>query len=312
MTEIKSYVHGLYPRSEELVAATRDADRGRTTVATVDAQRRADRDAFVALQRESGLSHLAGGGFSWQDLFRPLVAACSGLEAGPLTRWFDNNTFYRTPVMRGPLALDPAALDLDHAEVGLLPGPYTFARLAAADLTTGELMQTLTSDVLRPAAEEYARHGATILHLEEPSLVVHGMADDGWPRLADALLALRDGLDVQVAVHTYFGDAGPWLDRLCSLPVDLVGVDLTETDVSALARPWNTGLLLGCLDGRASIIEDPGALAAVVLHVLEVARPPTLVVSSGSNLEYLPRAIADEKVRVLGAATAKAREESGC
>ena len=38
MTHVAAYVHGIYPRSEELVAATRDLDRGRTTAEAVTAQ----------------------------------------------------------------------------------------------------------------------------------------------------------------------------------------------------------------------------------------------------------------------------------
>jgi hypothetical protein len=37
-----------------------------------------------------------------------------------------------------------------------------------------------------------------------------------------------------------------------------------------------------------------------------------LFLSSGGDLELLPRAVAEQKVRVLGAATRQLREELGC
>ena len=38
---------------------------------------------------------------AWQDLFRPLVDASEGLEAGGLTRFLDTNTFFRAPHATG-------------------------------------------------------------------------------------------------------------------------------------------------------------------------------------------------------------------
>jgi methionine synthase II (cobalamin-independent) len=241
-----------------------------------------------------------------------LVDACAGLATGPLTRWFDNNTFIRTPVVRGELAFDRASFAAEDSEVGLLPGPYTFSRLAGTDLDRNTLMGMLTQDVLRPAAAELVARGARILHLQEPWLVAHGIEVDDWSYLADALRLVRDGLDAQMVVHTYFGNAAPWLDRLQMLPVDAIGVDLTETDVAALERPWPVGILLGCLDGRSSVLEEVDATVAVARHVVEVARPPVLALSSSCDLELLPRTLADRKVQVLGEAALRLRQELGC
>lgn len=133
--EITAYQHGIYPHSEDLVAATRDLARGRTSAEAVDEQRRRDRAAFVELQREGGLDYFFSGLLEWPDLFRPLVEASSGLAAGPLMRWFDNNTFFRAPVLDGSVRLDgerfagSASLDgVPEPRVGVLPGPYSFAR----------------------------------------------------------------------------------------------------------------------------------------------------------------------------------------
>ena len=47
MPEIKAYAPGIYARSEELVQATRDLDRGRTTEEAVAAQQDVDLRAFL-------------------------------------------------------------------------------------------------------------------------------------------------------------------------------------------------------------------------------------------------------------------------
>jgi len=329
VTEIACYVHGSFPRSEELVAATRDADRGRRPISAVAAQRDLDRAGFLALQASAGLDYRSAGWMSWADLFRPLIDACPGLATGALTRWFDTNTFFRAPVVVGPLELDRAAFaarladdvgppgtdrapGTDRGRLGLLPGPYTFSQLAEPDTDRDALLRRVAGELVRPAAEELRNAGVTLLHLQEPALVARPVEADSWRHLNEALRLITDGLGIRVVVHTYYGDAGPLLARLRELPVDAIGVDLTETDLDSLRGPWPLGLLAGCLDGRSSRPEAEAATVALARRILEIAQPPTLYLSSGGDLELLPRAVAEQKVRVLGAATRRLREELGC
>ena len=321
MTEITCYLHGSYPHSEALVAVARDAARGRRPASDVRGQRRVDQAALEAVQREAGLTFVSSGMLGWQDLFRPLAAACPGWGTGPLRRWFGTNTFVRTPVPRGTAGLDRElfAAELDRAGsaeeaggVGTLPGPYTFSRIADTSQDRDVLIGDLARGVLRPAAEELIARGARLIHLQEPWLAAHGIDDRCWPLLAGGLHRVRDGLGVPVVVHTYFGDAGPWLDRLRALPADAVGVDLTETDIGALSGRWRTGLLLGCIDGRSSLVEDAASTAALARRILRMANPPWLILSSGCDLELLPRTVADRKMLMLGEAAKLLKREPAC
>ena len=61
MPEIRAYAPGIYARSEKLVQATRDLDRGRTTEQAAEEQRLADLRAFIEAQREVGLDYFSDG-----------------------------------------------------------------------------------------------------------------------------------------------------------------------------------------------------------------------------------------------------------
>src|SRR5918994_477052 len=99
LPEIRAYVPGIYARSEELVQATRDLDRGRTTEEAAEEQRLADLRAFIEAQREAGLDYFSDGLLNWQDIFRPFDESAEGLRPGPLTRFLNTNTFYRAPAV---------------------------------------------------------------------------------------------------------------------------------------------------------------------------------------------------------------------
>src|SRR6266571_1989296 len=55
---MKAFAPGIYPRSEALVQATRDLDRGRTTPEAVDTQVERDLEELVSVQQAAGLDPL--------------------------------------------------------------------------------------------------------------------------------------------------------------------------------------------------------------------------------------------------------------
>ncbi len=313
---VAAYQHGIYPRSEDVVAATRGLERGRTTPDEVAAAYRADRDDFIEAQREAGLDFFSDGLLRWQDIFRPLVGLSGGLDARALVRWFDNNSFFRAPEVTGDLTVTgpvPAEVadedEVPGPRVATLPSPYLFSRAAHSDDYRNALMLDLTREVLRPVCESLAGRGYGVIHLEEPWLPYHGMDAADWGEFEKAVLELREATaGVTLVLHTYFADSGPYVDRLRKLPIDALGVDFVQTDVDELGSGWEIGLLAGALDGRSSPIEPAEETAAFIRQVAEAVQPTALFVSSNCELEFLPRDLAREKVRRLGEIAARVRE----
>jgi 5-methyltetrahydropteroyltriglutamate--homocysteine methyltransferase len=314
--QIAAYQHGIYPRSERVVAATRGIERGRTSPDEVAAAYAADTGEFVEIQREARLDFYSDGLLRWQDLFRPLVQLSAGMDARALVRWFNNNSFFRAPEVTGDLTLTgpiPAEMaddgDLPEPKMATLPSPFLFSRATSSDEDRDALMMTLTREVLSPVAAGLAAHGYRLIHLQEPWLVYFGMDPAGWDDFAKAVEELRDATEgLTLVLHTYFGDAGPYAERLRSLPVDAVGVDFVETDLDELGTGWETGLVAGVLDGRRSPVESAYGTAAFVRRVADALEPSALFVSSNCELELLPRDLARRKVLRLGEVSARLKE----
>lgn len=311
---IAAYLHGIYPRSEELVAATRDLDRGRTTPEAVAERQAQDLHELVDLQREAGLTYFTDGLITWQDLFRPLVDATPGLATGALVRWFDNNTFYRAPEARGPIGLNgrfpdvlETASEVPEPRVATLPSPYTFSRVAVHG-RPNRAMSEIAEGVLKPVARRLANEGYALIQLQEPWLAFHGIHEDDWGPFAEAVATITEGLDATTVLHTYFGDASPHTERLQDLAVDVIGFDFVETDLDRLGSGWTKGVLVGCVDGRRSVVEPADQIVALVERVAERLAAPSMYVANNSDLELLPRDLAAEKVRTLGRAVARLNE----
>ena len=305
---VLAYQPGIYPRSERVVAATRGLERGRVTQAEVDGAYREDLDDFVQVQKQARLDFFSDGLLRWQDIFRPLAHA-AGVPARILTRWFDNNAFFRAPELETTLGSRDVILDaivpdgsVPLPRVGTLPSPYMFSRAAATHADRNQLMLDIARDVLQPAARVLAGAGCRLIHLQEPWVGFFGIEGGDVAPFERALAALGDGVDAGIVLHVYYGDAGRFADWLRRLPVHAVGVDLVETDLAALGTGWEVGLMAGCVDGRSSIVEDEERTAELVRQVAEMVQPPVLYVSSSSDLELLPRDVARLKVQCLGGA----------
>jgi len=290
--ELQAFVPGIYPRSEALVQATRDLDRGRTTPEAVDEQVERDLAEVVSAQQAAGLDLLADGMLRWQDHFRPLLEAADGLETGALTRFLDTNTFYRAP--KATSATPKLSRSLDEGYVAqlparrlvTLPSPYALAH------GTGIPPTVLAEGVLKPALEGL---DAELVVLAEPFFARD--EDAKLEDLAEALAALTGG--PKLALWLEFGDAKRALEEgAADLPVEGLGIDFYATHLEDLPDGFDKLLLAGVVDARSSVLEEPREIAAFVerLDVERIALVPN------GDLQYVSQPFAQEKLARLGKA----------
>jgi 5-methyltetrahydropteroyltriglutamate--homocysteine methyltransferase len=292
---VEAFVPGLYPRSEALVQATRDLDRGRTTQEAVDEQLERDLAALVSVQQAAELDLLADGMLRWQDHFRPLLEAADGLETGALTRFLDTNTFYRAPRattvaprLPGPLG-ERYLAPLPGPRLVTLPSPYALAR------GTGIPPKVLAEGVLKPALEGLE---AELVVLAEPFLARD--PDAGAAELDEPLQAFAGG--PKLVVWFTFGDARRLLEQgAADLPVDGLGIDFYATHATDVPEGFAKLLLAGVLDARSSQLEEPRELAAFV-EVLRGRGVEQIALVPNGDLQYVSEPIAREKLARLGKA----------
>jgi 5-methyltetrahydropteroyltriglutamate--homocysteine methyltransferase len=291
--ELKAFAPGIHPRSETLVQATRDLDRGRTTQEAVEEQVERDLEELVSAQQAAGLDLLADGMLRWQDHFRPLLEATDGLENGALTRFLDTNTFYRAP--KATTGTPSLSQRLGERYVAPLPGPrlVTLPSPSALAHGTGISPREMAEGVLRPALDGLE---AELVVLAEPF-------DPDLEDLAEALEVLAGG--PRLALWLEFHDAGPALERgAAELPVEALGIDFYATHVEALPAGFEKLLLAGVVDARSSVPEEPREIAGFVerLDVERIALVPN------GDLQYVSQPIALEKIARLGKAKAATTE----
>jgi 5-methyltetrahydropteroyltriglutamate--homocysteine methyltransferase len=292
VAELQAFAPGIYPRSEALVQATRDLDRGRTTPEAVDDQVERDLAELVSAQQAAGLDLISDGMLRWQDQFRPLLEGADGLETGALTRFLDTNTFYRAP--RATSADPKLSSPPGERYVAPLPGPrlVTLPSPFALAKGTGIPPKVLAQSVLKPALDGL---DVELVVLAEPFLAREEEAE--LDLLAEALETLAGG--PKLALWLEFGDAKNVLDEgVADLPVEGLGIDFYATHVADVPNGFDKLLLAGVVDARSSVPEEPREIAAFVerLDVERIALVPN------GDLQYVSQPVAQEKLARLGKA----------
>ena len=290
--DLKAYAPGIYPRSEALVQATRDLDRGRTTGEAVEERFERDFRELVSVQEQAGLALLSDGLLRWQDLFRPLAERSEGLDARPLTRFLDTNTFFRAVLVAGEPRLNdplPAPNLPAGAWLATLPAPAALSHATGGEASA----RALAANVLAPQTEAYAEAGCARIVLADPFLARGG-------DVGEAVAALSEVPDaVPLTLQLPFGDAAPVLAQLADAPVDAIGVDFYSTSLDGVPDRYPKEIMAGVIDSRSSALEDPAQIGRFVESLAEKS-PAGISLSPNGDLQFVPEAIAREKIARLG------------
>jgi len=300
------HLTGVFPRPEQLIEVSRRFDRGLVNETELNEHQNRSAQELIRLQVENHFDLVVDGQLTWQDLFRPFAKLSTGIEPGTLTRWFDNNTFYRTPIVKGKVRRSTVPVDEffqhnllpnDHRKA-ILPGPFTFAKLSQneSNISFPDLVDDL-AHLLADVANELSRKGYGFIQFNEPSL---NTANQDELKLAkDAFETLKNGSSSMI--QTYFGNIHDIITDLLDFPVDSIGIDFYANDLNDLTQhKFNRGLSCGCVDGRNSLLESPQQIIDLITKVRTSIEPGGLYVGPNCDLEFLPYVVAEKKVRLLG------------
>ena len=326
MRMISCYVTGILPRPKELIEATRNYDRGRVSRGELE---KAFEDATlkaINAQLSAGLSYITDGMLTWQDLLRPFTENLSGVKIGSLARWFNNNMFYRKPVIVDEIRRKKSIAETAHTNFlpknlpwkAILPAPYTFAQLSENRFFKGETeLMFAYAKTLREEIKDLAKLGFKYVQLSDPALVYKSITTstsrDELDTVSEALKVVTEGTPIKTCLQTFFGDFSQILPEALEFPMNHFGIDLYETDFEKLKQySFEKGVALGVVDSRSSLAENQDELITVAKEIIDSiyhSKMKEIFICPNCDLEFLPWERAKEKLKVLGTVAKRLREE---
>jgi 5-methyltetrahydropteroyltriglutamate--homocysteine methyltransferase len=262
----------------------------------------------LTIQADAGLGLLTDGQVRWMDEVTYVAGRLGGVALGKMIRWFDTNTYFREPVVESAVRWHEPITGRDYAFArdstplpvkAVLPGPYTLARVTR-DETYGDLLALALAyaEALNHEARVLQSLSAPVIQFNEPAITLN--QDDSAIAMA-AWRRLLQGLDVETAVHLYFGPAAAILPVATAAGFITVGIDATlPENMRALETgPLPRKLCLGAVDARVTRMESREEVAALVRRAERAMGDRPMYLSPNMGLEFLPREQAWMKLRLL-------------
>ena len=298
---ISSYTFGIYPRSEELIEATRK------NTENLDSLFQKETEEYISAQKNAGLGLVSDPLLKWDDIFRPF-SNLSSVTPTALNRIYEMNTFYRVLsfdgqdlVGGGNIVQSNLDSSLPKNKTAAIPEPFTFAELHTSNKFKRKEDFTINlAKMLRVEIDSLVKSGFEAIQLLGPSIAYNNEVDFGL--VSDALKILTSGLEAKTILHTYFGDVSKKIESLLDLPVSGLGFDITTTPASSIEKHSFSDKLLtvGIINSFNTAIEKPQECIKQVDEINAKTKPKESYVSTNFDLEYVPKEFAMNKISVLG------------
>ena len=298
---ISSYTFGIYPRSEELIEATRK------NTENLDSLSQKETEEYISAQKNANLGFVSDPLLKWDDIFRPFSNLTS-VNLSSLNRIYEMNTFYRILSFDGLDFTDGGKIIQSNLDSSLpknrtvaIPEPFTFAQLhTSKEFKSKEDFTINLAKILRAEVNSLVESGFEVIQLLAPSIAYNKEVDFGV--ISDALKIITDGLKAKTILHTYFGDVSTKIESLLDLPVSGLGFDITTTPTSSIEKHSFSDKILtvGIINSFNTAIEKPQECIKQVDEINTKTNPKESYVSNNFDLEYVPKEFAMDKISVLG------------
>lgn len=298
---ISSYTFGIYPRSEELIEATRKSTEN------LDSLFQSETKEYISAQKNANLGFVSDPLLKWDDIFRPF-SNLSEVTPTALNRIYEMNTFYRVLSFDGFAFTDGGNTVKSNLDSSLpknktvaIPEPFTFAELHTSnELKRKEDFVINLAKMLRVEIDSLVESGFEVIQLLAPSIAYNKEVD--FDVVSDALNIITDGLKAKTILHTYFGDVSTKIESLLNLPVSGLGFDITTTPASSIEKHSFSDKILtvGIINSFNTAIEKPQECIKLVDEINAQTKPKESYVSNNFDLEYVPKEFAMNKISVLG------------
>jgi 5-methyltetrahydropteroyltriglutamate--homocysteine methyltransferase len=190
-----------------------------------------------------------------------------------------------------------------------VPGPFTMSQQAQNDFyeSAEEAAMDYALAVNAEIKDLFAA-GADIVQIDEPYM--QARPERAREYGLKALNCALEGIAGETAVHICFDYAAiiherpsgySFLPELSASPVKQVSIETAQSnlDCSVLKSLPNKKIMVGCVDLSDPKVESPQTIVARVRRAMAYLRAEDIVLAPDCGLKYLPREVADGKIRSM-------------
>jgi 5-methyltetrahydropteroyltriglutamate--homocysteine methyltransferase len=200
-----------------------------------------------------------------------------------------------------------------------VPGPFTMSQQAQNDFYKDEAEMAMDyAAAVNEEIRDLFEAGADVVQIDEPYM--QARPDKARKYGLDALNRALDGVKGTTAVHICFGYAHViherpagynFLPELEHSHAHQISIETAQSnlDTSVLEKLPSKTILLGVLNLADMTVETPELVAERIRRALPHVPADRIIVAPDCGLKYLPREVADGKMRAMVEGAAIVRKE---
>ena len=285
----------------------------------------------IKAQEEAGLDIITDGEIRRESYSNRFATALEGVDidnpGSALDRSGHPNPVPRIvgPIRRKrPVAVDDVNFLRAHTAKPIkmtVPGPFTMSQQAQNDFygSDEEAAMDYAAAVNEEIRDLFAA-GAAVVQIDEPYM--QARPEKARQYGLKAVNRALDGITGTTCVHVCFGYAAiiherpsgySFLPELSACTCQQISIETAQSslDCSVLTGLAGKQILLGVLDLSDMQVETPETVAARIRRALPFVPAEGIVVAPDCGMKYLPRDVANGKMRAMVAGAAIVRQEIG-
>lgn len=202
-----------------------------------------------------------------------------------------------------------------------VPGPFTMLQQAQNDFYASEEEAAMDYAVaINEEIKDLFAHGADVVQVDEPYM--QARPEKARQYGIRALNRALEGVTGTTAVHICFGYAAiiharpngyNFLPELAACSCQQISIETAQSnlDCSVLSSLPGKQIMVGCLNLEDPAVESPVVVASRVKRALQYIKPEQVILAPDCGMKYLPREVADGKLRAMAEAAKILRAEYG-
>jgi len=202
-----------------------------------------------------------------------------------------------------------------------VPGPFTMSQQAQNEFYPSEAAAAMDYAVaVNEEIRDLFAAGADIVQVDEPYM--QARPEKARQYGLEALNRALDGALGTTAVHICFGYAAiihqrpsgySFLPELASCACQQISVETAQSnlDCAVLAKLAGKKIMVGCIDLADMTVETPQRVVERIKRALPYVAKENIILAPDCGMKYLPREVADAKLRAMVEGARLLRAELG-
>ncbi|ARM75815.1 hypothetical protein [Acidianus manzaensis] len=315
MIKFKIAVVGSYPKSIALGKTISRYRASKISEEKLEKSIEKEEEKFFSIIKNIDPLTTTDGLFRWDDIVDVTFSYVSGAEKGELMRFFDNNFYYRKPVIKKELSSSPEKyqqildkdkelmkkMELKSKLSATILGPLTYLMLSDNSYYKEDELLHVYAKISNETIKKISNI-ADIIEIHEPSIFMPGIKSELLKQLPSIYTEMLSGVSNTTLLLTYFNLNSSRLEYFFNLPVTYYGIDIVENKnkLGIVYKYFkDKNIFLGVLNTRNTKLERVSFIRRVMRASTEKGKAKDIIIGNASMMDFIPEIIAKRKLYLL-------------